>query len=162
MDKITRIDKVPYTEIGDIIGMPIVGYRYGEAPEGGRSYNHRDKEYEPGVSLAQWGIIPEIFSFAISGVWHLKKRYYKGVISGIGGDDEVCITQHREITYREYLQLRKELYMSSVAYINYRISRLRYLVGAGYSPADYMAEEADDLERMRSKIIKRHAPTARR
>lgn len=155
MNKTRQIDEVPYTEIDDIIGMPIVGYRYGEAPEDGYSYNHRDREYEPGVSLAQWGLIPEIWSFAISDVSHLKKRYYKGVIAGTGGDDEICIIRHREISYREYLALRKELYASSIAYLNYRISRLRCLVRAGYSPADYMSKKADDFEELRSKIIKR-------
>ena len=158
MEKTNQIDKVPYTEIADIIGMPIVGYRYGEAPEDGYSYNHRDREYEPGVSLAQWGLIPEIFSFAISDVWHLKKRYYKGVVAGIGGDDEVCIVKHREITYKEYLQLRKELYQSSVAYLNYKISILRYFVNAGYSPADYMSKKADEFEELRRKIIKKYTP----
>lgn len=153
--KAIKIDQVPYTEIGDILGMPIVGYRYGEAPEGGRSYNYRDHEFEPGVSLAQWGQIPEIWSFAISDVSHKKKRYYKGVIAGTGGDDEVCIKKHKEITYKEYLSLRKELYASSIAYLDYRISRLRYLVSAGYSPADYMTAKADKFEELRRKIIKK-------
>jgi hypothetical protein len=155
LNKRMNIDEVPYTESEDILGMPIVGYRYGEAPEEGRSYNHRDREYEPGVSLAQWGLIPEIFSFAISDVWHLKKRYYKGVIAGIGGDNEVCIKDYKEITYKEYLQLRKELYRSSVAYLNYKISILRYFVNAGYSPADYMSRKADEFEELRRKIIKK-------
>lgn len=155
MDKTMNMAEVPYTEIEDIIGMPIVGYRYGDAPEEGYSYNHRDREYEPGVSLAQWGLIPEIFSFAISDVWHLKKRYYKGVVAGIGGDDEICIKKHKEITYKEYLQLRKELYQSSVAYLNYKISILRYFVRAGYSPADHMSKKADDFEELRRKIIKK-------
>lgn len=150
-----NISEVPYTEIEDILGTPIVGYRYGDAPEGGRSYNHRERAFEPGVSLAQWGLIPEIWSFAISDVIHLKRKYYKGVIAGIGGDDEVCIKKHKEITYKEYLQLRKELYQSSVAYLNYKISILRYFVSAGYSPADYMEEKADKLEELRRKIIKK-------
>ena len=34
--------EVPYTESEDILGMPIVGYRYGEAPEEGFSYNSRE------------------------------------------------------------------------------------------------------------------------
>nr|DAS84123.1 MAG TPA: hypothetical protein [Caudoviricetes sp.] len=153
--KAIKIDQVPYTEIGDILGMPIVGYRYGEAPEEGRSYNYRDHEFEPGVSLAQWGQIPEIWSFAISDVSHKKKRYYKGVIAGTGGDDEVCIKKYKEITYKEYLKLRKELYASSIAYLDYRISRLRYLVSAGYSPADYMSQKADKFEELRRKIIKK-------
>ena len=155
MDKTMNMAEVPYTEIEDIIGMPIVGYRYGDAPEEGYSYNHRDREYEPGVSLAQWGLVPEIWSYAISDVSHLKKRYYKGVIAGLGGDDEICIKKHKEITYKEYLQLRKELYQSSVAYLNYKISILRYFVRAGYSPADYMSSKADKFEELRRKIIKK-------
>lgn len=113
------------------------------------------------VSLSQGcpshsgGQIPEIWSFAISDVSHKKKRYYKGVIAGTGGDDEVCIKKHKEITYKEYLKLRKELYASSIAYLDYRISRLRYLVSAGYSPADYMTEKADKFEELRRKIIKK-------
>lgn len=84
LNKRMNIDEVPYTESEDILGMPIVGYRYGEAPEEGRSYNHRDREYEPGVSLAQWGLIPEIFSFAISDVWHLKRDTTKALLLASG------------------------------------------------------------------------------
>lgn len=152
--------EVPYTEINDIVGLPIVGYRFGDAPENGHSYNYRDRSLEPGVSLAQWGLLPGIWSFAISDVSHIKRRYYKGVIAGIGGDDEVCIKKCKEITYKEYLQLRKELHLSSVAYLNYKISILRYFVSAGYSPADYMAEKANKLEELRRRIIKRHAKKA--
>ena len=37
------------------IGDVVVGYRYGKAPEGSCSYNHRDNEYETGVSMASVG-----------------------------------------------------------------------------------------------------------
>ena len=33
------------TTLKDLIGKTIVGYRYGEAPKDGRSYNYRDKNY---------------------------------------------------------------------------------------------------------------------
>lgn len=36
----------------DIIGSKIVGYRYGEAPECGRSFNTQTRQYECGVSMA--------------------------------------------------------------------------------------------------------------
>ena len=70
-----------------------------------------------------------------------------------GRDNEVCIKNHKEITYKEHLQLRKELYRSSVAYLNYKISILRYFVRAGYSPAEYMSRKA--FEELRRKIIKK-------
>jgi hypothetical protein len=72
-----------------------------------------------------------------------------------GRDNEVCIKNHKEITYKEHLQLRKELYRSSVAYLNYKISILRYFVRAGYSPAEYMSRKADEFEELRRKIIKK-------
>ena len=37
----------------DIIGIKVVGYRYGKAPKCGRSYNYRENHYEDGVSMAQ-------------------------------------------------------------------------------------------------------------
>ena len=36
----------------NIIGSKIVGYRYGEAPECGRSFNTQTRQYECGVSMA--------------------------------------------------------------------------------------------------------------
>ena len=43
MDKTMSMAEVPYTESEDILGMPIVGYRYVEAPEEGFSYNNRER-----------------------------------------------------------------------------------------------------------------------
>lgn len=61
----------------DIIGSKIVGYRYGEAPECGRSFNTQTRQYECGVSMAQVGYMEEVGSFAVSGAYGRKKYYYE-------------------------------------------------------------------------------------
>lgn len=51
-------------EYNDILGKTVVGYRYGIAPECGRSYNYRENHYEDGVSMAQVCYCRPINSFA--------------------------------------------------------------------------------------------------
>ena len=62
----------------DIIGIKVVGYRYGKAPKCGRSYNYRENHYEDGVSMAQVCYYKPVGSFAANGE---KKYYYEGVVS---------------------------------------------------------------------------------
>ncbi len=52
--------------VHDLIGETIVGYRYGEAPESGYSWNYAENKPEPGVSMAQVGYFREYRSFAIA------------------------------------------------------------------------------------------------
>lgn len=92
----------------DLDGLEIVGYRYGEAPESGRSYNTRDHILEPGVSMAKVGYNKEVRSFAADAQKANKKFYYKGRICGeTGSDDEICLRDVERITYKEYLDLLK-------------------------------------------------------
>ena len=84
----------------------IVGYRYGAAPKEGKSYNYREQEYECGVSMASVGYLGEIYSACYFA--DRKKYYYVGDFAGFGSDGEVCLSNVKQITYKEYLRLRKE------------------------------------------------------
>lgn len=87
----------------DIAGETIVGYRYGEAPESGRSWNTRENCYEPGVSMASVGYLEEIRSFAVEAYGGEDIHYYRGrVVAETGGDDEICLEDVEEITREEY------------------------------------------------------------
>src|SRR3990167_2373951 len=86
----------------------VIGYRYGYAPESGRSYNTREKIYEKGVSLASGFGKKEQWSFAIGeSAANRKKVYYKGKRVGFGGDDEYLISDVKEINKGEYERLLK-------------------------------------------------------
>lgn len=111
----------------------IVGYRYGKAPECGRSFNYRENQYECGVSMAQIGYYKEVGSFAVSDADSREKYYYEGVICGEGGDDEVCLSNVRQITFREYMQLRKVYKDVSNEYVNYVFDRKQNLLNKGYN-----------------------------
>ena len=87
----------------DIIGIKVVGYRYGKAPKCGRSYNYRENHYEDGVSMAQVCYYKPVGSFAANGE---KKYYYEGVVSGIGSDNEICLSSVKQISYNEYQKMK--------------------------------------------------------
>lgn len=133
-------------------GQTIVGYRYGEAPEGGRSWNYREKEWEPGVSMAQVGFDKEIGSFAVMGSAETRKKcYYAGTICGqTGGDGEICLSNVRRITRNEYLSLRKEMVAVSNQIVNDRIDRLIDLVNRGWN----VGHSIDELEAERNMYLK--------
>lgn len=120
------------TKLEDIVGMEIVGYRYGVAPENGYSYNTREREYECGVSMARVGYDREINSFAID-AQSTKKYYYIGTIAGIGGDNEICLTNVRQIRRIEYLAMRKKMVEASNAIVNYTADRRIALINRGFS-----------------------------
>ena len=82
-----------------------VGYRLGDLPSGGRSYNVRDNIYEDGVSLAGVGNLPSTQSFAVSGLKDNDANviYIKGdVLTRTGGDDEFLMRNARVISKDEY------------------------------------------------------------
>ena len=89
----------------DIIGIKVVGYRYGKAPKCGRSYNYRENHYEDGVSMAQVCYYKPVGSFAANGE---KKYYYEGVVSGIGSDNEIYLFLISAMLCRR-VTLRKKL-----------------------------------------------------
>lgn len=134
-----------YTLEEDIIGLRVVGYRYGIAPENGFSYNTNTHQYEPGVSMAQICFGKEIQSFAVDA--QSKKRYYYiGDVSGIGGDDEICLTNCKRITYNEYLSLRNQMVHENNMIVNYYADlklRLHYKGYYGY--------DEDSIENFRKK-----------
>ena len=132
------------------IGMQIVGYRYGEAPECGRSWNYRENEWECGVSMASVGYDKEIGSFAVSSSNDRKKYYYLGTIVGTGGDDEICLQDVRRITYKEYIGLRKGMKEVSNAVVNDRYYRKLSLLYRGFNIG--MTEE--DIESERNKYLR--------
>ena len=132
--------------IKDIIGLKIAGFRYGKAPSGGISYNTREREYEPGVSMAKVGYGKEIKSFAIDGQ-SKKKYYYIGEIAGTGGDDEICLKNVRQLTKSEY---EKELINTAEAsnlVVDFYADRKKSLIEKGYD----IGMSIEEIEKYRNK-----------
>ena len=136
------------TNLNNIIGLEIVGFRYGIAPENGYSYNTQEHEYECGVSMAQVGYDREINSFAIDAQTS-KKYYYIGNVAGLGSDNEICLTNIRQITRNEYLNYRRKMIEASNAIVNYNADRKLRLAYKGYH--GYNEQE---IENYRNKYIK--------
>lgn len=134
------------TSLNDIIGIQIVGYRYGIAPESGRSYNFRDNSYECGVSMASVGYDKEIRSFAVDEA-DKKKYYYIGTVCGEGGDDEICLENVVRITRNEYIKKLKEMKEASNAIVNYRFDRKINLINNGFNLG--LTEEEIEAERVK-------------
>ena len=116
----------------DIIGIKVVGYRYGKAPKCGRSYNYRENHYEDGVSMAQVCYYKPVGSFAANGE---KKYYYEGVVSGIGSDNEICLSSVKQISYNEYQKMKKSLITESNLITNFYADQKK-----GYLTKDLMSE----------------------
>lgn len=132
-------------------GRKIVGYRYGKAPENGRSYNYREREFECGVSMASVGYDKEIGSFAVWDASKRKKYYYVGTICGTGGDDEICLADVEQISYKDYLRMRKEMVDVSNQVVNDRIDTKINLINAGY----FLGYTIEQLEAQRQRYIKK-------
>lgn len=115
-----------------IVGRTIVGYRFGKAPENGRSWNYREQQAEIGVSMASVGYI-DFISFAISDANSRRKKYYHvGTIAGWGGDDEICLSDMRQISAAEYRKLRVETKQVSNDIVDFIADRRCGLIRAGY------------------------------
>lgn len=139
-------------KVSDLIGKKIVGYRYGEAPESGYSWNYAENREEPGVSMAQVGYYKEYVSFAISDYRTRRKRYYYiGTIAGEGGDDELCLSGVRRLPYKDYLRLRRETKEVSNEYVNALCDRWLDMLRGGWQI--YMTEE--QIEAVRAKYVKK-------
>ncbi len=83
--------------------IPVVGARYGDAPESERSFNTRENGYEKGVSMLQVNDLPGVNSFAVSGSKHRAIKYYFGnAITSTGGDNEILMRDLIPITKEEY------------------------------------------------------------
>lgn len=99
------------TENGIIKGKRVVGYRYGAAPVGGKSWNSAENRCENGVSMARIGHMEEVRSFAVMNLREkkVKKYYYDGVVASDGSDgNEICLTDIKEISHREFCEKKKE------------------------------------------------------
>ncbi len=132
-------------------GLEIVGYRYGDAPADGRSWNYAENAFEPGVSMAQVGFDKEIGSFAVSdGCANRKKVYYIGVICGTGGDGEICLRDVRRISREDYLVLREKMVDVSNQIVNDRIDTQINLINRGY----ILGKTIEQLEDERRKYIR--------
>lgn len=94
-------DAVSANEQG-AIRATVVGYRYGRAPESGVSWNHAENKPEPGISMAQVLTMPENTGFATLSYRTCQRFYYEGQVAGYGSDDEITISDAREITFAEY------------------------------------------------------------
>ena len=80
----------------------------------------------------------------------VKKYYYKGIVSGTGSDNEICITDVTPITYREYMQLRKTMISESNAITNYYADQKIRLLNQGYN----IGCTEKDIEDYRRKFLK--------
>lgn len=117
----------------DLIGKTIVGYRYGKAPEGGRSFNTLTRSYEAGVSMASVGYNAEVGSFAAMTNEEEGKYYYIGEIAEeTGGDDEICLNNVRELTKEEYESLLPQYTAISNAVANAYYNRSANVASKGY------------------------------
>lgn len=133
------------------IGSKITGYRYGEAPECGKSFNTQSRQYECGVSMAQVGYMEEVCSFAVSGAYNRKKYYYDGIIAGFGGDGEVCLNNVRRITYNEYRTLKKVYKEANNAIVNYKCDLKLSLLRRGWT---VFPNTEKGIEELRNKELK--------
>lgn len=134
----------------NMLGMVIVGYRYGKAPESGYSYNSRENRSECGVSMASVGYIPEKWSFAIGTKENRKKYYYVGTIAGEGGDDEWCLRDVKQIKASEYKKMLVETKEASNMIANYICDRKIKLKGDGF----IIDESLEEIEAKRKSLIR--------
>lgn len=132
------------------IGLKIVGYRYGKAPENGKSWNYQNNEWECGVSMACVGYDKEIGSFAVSGAAERKKFYYVGAVCGTGGDDEICLSNVKQITYNEYRSMRKKMIAASNIIVNARYDRKINLIRRGFN----LGKTKEEVEEERKLYLK--------
>lgn len=126
-----RVDE--NVQFKDLIGKTIIGYRYGKAPEGGRSFNTLTRSYESGVSMASVGYNAEVGSFAATANEEEGKYYYIGEIAEeTGGDDEICLNNVRELTKEEYESLLPQYTAISNAVANAYYNRSANVASRGY------------------------------
>ena len=66
--------------------------------------------------MAQVCYYKPVGSFAANGE---KKCYYEGVVSGIGSDNEICLSSVKQISYNEYQKMKKSLITESNLITNF-------------------------------------------
>jgi hypothetical protein len=133
------------TTLNDIIGLTIVGYRYGKAPECGRSWNTRENHFEAGVSMAKVGYCKEFGSFAADACMEYGKHYYIGRVIDTGSDNEICLEDVQEITEEQYQALLPTMIDASNKIVDYYADQELRLLNAGY----HIGKDENDIEKFR-------------
>lgn len=101
-----------------------VGYRYGDAPEGGYSFNTRENKQENGVSMASVAGIPESRSFATMAAKKRGIKYYEGDVIGYGSDGEPVMINIVPITETNY---HKKVLTKQTKYSALQLQAKKYL-----------------------------------
>jgi len=132
------------------ISVKTVGYRYGEAPESGQSYNSRENKYESGVSMASVFGFDESRGFATMDAASKRKiYYYEGEVIGFGGDDEFVMSNLSPISKAEYNKKGPSYKQSELILKINQLNTAKYLKGMGYQGYDKEATQkqkaVDDL-----------------
>lgn len=134
-------------ELEDIKGIKMVGYRYGEAPE--VSWNYAENKPENGVSMASVGYITETDRTKAE-FGDRKRFYYSGVISDTGGDDEFCMDSLTQISYQQYLSMKKSLIKESNLLVDYKCDLKKWAKNQGWD----ICMTYEEIEKMRKKFKK--------
>lgn len=137
--------------MSNIIGLTICGYRYGKANESGKSWNFREEKNECGISMAKVGYMDEMNSFAVDEYSQLKKHYYVGTVAGYGGDDEICLVDVKELSYREYLKSLKETKEANNIIVNDICDTKIGLLKAGWNLGRWTIESVESWRASCSK-----------
>lgn len=101
-----------------------VGYRYGDAPESGYSFNTRENKQEKGVSMASVAGIPESRSFATMAAKKRGIKYYEGDVIGYGSDGEPIMINIVPITETNY---HKKALSKQTKYAALQLQAKKYL-----------------------------------
>ena len=134
-------------ELEDIKGIKMVGFRYGEAPE--YSWNYAENKPENGVSMASVGYIKETDRTKTE-FGDRKRFYYLGEISDTGSDGEFCMDSLKQISYKEYLEMKKSLVNESNLLADYKCDLKIYIKKGGWD----VDMTYDEIEDMRKKLKK--------
>ena len=81
----------------------VIGWRYGDAPDGGRSYDYRDQRMLAGTSMVQIEGGKPTLSFAVIEASDRPKRYYRGYLySETGPDSEPLLVNPEKVDGRRF------------------------------------------------------------
>ncbi|QGH73435.1 MAG: protein of unknown function DUF3990 [Podoviridae sp. cty5g4] len=152
-DEVYNLD-IPFRK-KDKLPVRTVGYRYGAAPESGRSYNSRENKYEEGISLASAAGRTESKSFAtMDAAAKRKKYYYEGDIIGYGGDDEPIMVNAKKITAKEYENELKKDAVGKLFLASDNVQIARRLMNRGFVGYDKeFSIRSEFLDKIHKDII---------
>lgn len=100
--------------------------------------------------MACVGYDKEMGSFAVSGSTSRKKFYYVGTVCGTGGDDEICLSNVKQITYNEYRSMRKKMIAASNIIVNAKYDREINLIRRGFD----LGKTEEEVEEERKLYLK--------